>query len=125
MPLLHTKGIVLLGAVSVLSFWLTVMLAVAGSALSVFCVAYPVSEPKRDPCSFTGQWFIWLGTPLLWGTVAASLVFVWLKPLDLVAALFSAALSGWCAQKICNLKWRGSRTGTLSSISFLAPPQRY
>lgn len=129
MPLLHTEGIIFPGGaasvLSVLSFWFTVMLAVAGSALSVFCIAYPVSQPKPAPYFFIGQWFIWLATPLLWGTVAGSVVFAWWRSLDLVAAFVSLALAGWCAHKVCNLKWRGSRTGTLSSISFLAPPQGY
>jgi hypothetical protein len=95
-----------LAGISLASFWLTVALAAAGSVLSAFCVADPVSEPKRDPYVFLGQWFIWLATPLLWGTAAASLAWTPLKIFDLLAVLVLLGLCRRGAQAICNRQWR-------------------
>jgi hypothetical protein len=53
----------MIAAIGAIEFWITVALAIAGSALSAFCVTSPVWEPKRDPYSYIGQWFIWLATP--------------------------------------------------------------
>jgi hypothetical protein len=101
------SGTYIMGAIS---FWLTVTLAAAGSLLSAVCIHDPVSEPKRDPYFFIGQWFTWLATPLLWGTVAASLIVEWLKPFDLLLVLLLAVASRSAAQAVCNLKGRPPAT---------------
>jgi hypothetical protein len=93
-------------ALGAVSFWLTVALAATGSVLSAFCIYDPMSQPRRDPYSFIGQWFIWTATPLFWGIIAASLSFSWFKPLDLFAVLFTFVIARWSAHAICNLKWR-------------------
>ena len=89
-----------------LAFWLTVVLSLAGSALSAFCVYDPIQDAKQDPYAFTGQWFIWLATPLLWATVAASSAFSWLEPFDLLGVLFALGISRYGAHAICELQWR-------------------
>jgi hypothetical protein len=88
------------------SFWLTVMLAAIAMVLSALCIADPALRPKDDPYYFIGQWFLWLATPLLWGIVAASRAFAWLKPLDLVAVLIALAISRVGAHAICGVQWR-------------------
>lgn len=55
--------------------------------------------------------------------MAASLGFVWLKQLDVLAVFASLALADWCAHNVCDLKWRGSRKETLSRSSYPAPPK--
>ncbi len=107
------------------SFWLAVALAVAGSALSALCIADPVSEPKREPYTFIGQWFIWMATPLLWGTVAASLAYSWLKPFDLLLAAGAVGLCRWGAQAVCELQWRGGENRHVLRVPYLAKPQRH
>jgi hypothetical protein len=79
-------------AAAAVSFWLTVALAATGSLLSALCILDPVSEPKRDPYFFIGQWFTWLATPLLWGAVVASLASEWLQPFDLLLPASGACL---------------------------------
>ena len=53
MPWTHIPAIV-----AAISFWLMVALAATGSLLSALCILDPVSEPKRAPYFFIGQWFI-------------------------------------------------------------------
>jgi hypothetical protein len=96
----------LTAVLGVICFWATVGLAVLASALSAFCIAQPVFEPKGDPYSFLGQWFVWLATPLLWGIVAASVTFSWLRPLDLIAVVICLVMCRWSAHAVCNLAWR-------------------
>lgn len=106
-------------------FWLTLVLAVAGSVLSAFCLAAPVSEPKGDPYLFIGQWFIWLATPLLWGTVIGSLAFPWARLFDLLAMLVVLAAAGWGAQAISNFRWRGSSARQIPTMPYLPREQRH
>lgn len=121
---LLASGAQLSAAAGMISFWLTVGLAVTGSVLSAFCIYNPVSKPKREPYSFVGQWFIWLDTPLLWGVVAASLVLPWLKPFELIAIFVAAGVSGRAAQTICNWMWRERGAIRAPDVAYLAPPQR-
>ena len=109
-------------AVSASSFWLTVGLAAAGSALSAVCIYDPVSEPKRDPYFFMGQWFIWLTTPLLWGAVAVSWALEWLRPFDLLLVLLLAGACRYTAQVVCNLKWRNHRPPCVPSAVYVTRP---
>lgn len=111
---------VLLGAAS---FWLTVALAAAGSVLSALCIAEPVPYPRLGPYTFIGQWFVWLSTPLLWGSVAASAAYPWLKPVDLLLAAAALAFGGWGAHTVCELKWRRGATRRLYRVPYLARPQ--
>jgi hypothetical protein len=106
------------------SFWLTVALAVAASVLSAFCISDPVSQPKHAPYAFLGQWFVWLITPLAWGTVAISLAFTWFKPFDLLAVAAAAVICRWGAQAVCSLEWRKRAPRRVSYASYLAHPQR-
>jgi hypothetical protein len=110
--------------VATVSFWLTVALAAAGSLLSALCILDPVSEPKRAPYFFIGQWFTWLATPLLWGAVVASLASEWLQPFDLLLILLVALVSRWAAQAVCNLKWRGKSPSRVPSVVYVTRPQR-
>lgn len=111
----------LLGAAS---FWLTVTLAVSGSVLSALCIQHPVAEPKPDPYTFIGQWFVWLATPLLWAAVAGSLTFEWLKPFDLLAALVAFIICRWGAQALCSQKWRTREARRVHYVPYLARPQQ-
>jgi hypothetical protein len=111
-------------AVAAFSFWLTVVLAAAGSLLSALCILDPVSEPKRDPYFFIGQWFIWLATPMLWGTVAASSAGEWLKPFDLLLVILLAVGCRWAAQAVCNLKWRGKSSRRVPGLVYVTRPHR-
>ncbi|HKU22928.1 MAG TPA: hypothetical protein VJQ50_18090 [Terriglobales bacterium] len=114
------------GAATVLglvSFWLTVMLAVTGSALSAFCFVSPVSDPKIDPYSFLGQWFIWAATPLLWATVALSLAYSWIKPLDVLAVPIVLGICRWAAQAVCDQRWRKAKDKRIPRVAYLARPQ--
>jgi len=111
-------------AAAAVSFWLTVALAATGSLLSALCILDPVSEPKRDPYFFIGQWFTWLATPLLWGAVVASLASEWLQPFDLLLILLVALVSRWAAQAVCNLKWRGKSPWRVPSVVYVTRPQR-
>lgn len=108
-----------------ISFWLTVVLAAAGSALSSLCIYDPVSEPKHDPYFFMGQCFIWLATPVLWGTVAASSALDWLKPFDLLLVLILAGACRWAAQAVCDLKWRGKSSHRAPGVVYVVRPQRH
>lgn len=118
-------GIHITPAVSAISFWLTVALAAAGSALSALCIYDPVSEPKRDPYVFLGQWFIWLVTPLLWGAVAASSAMEWLQPFDLLLILVLAVACRWAAQAVCTVKWRGKTSRRVPSAVYFTRPQQH
>ena len=111
-------------AVGAISFWLTVALAAAGSLLSALCIYDPVSEPKRNPYFFIGQWFIWLATLLLWSAVAASLAMEWLKPFDLLLILILAGACRWAAQAVCNVKWRVSNHRHVPKVVYVTRPQR-
>ena len=114
------------GAANVLGpvfFWLTVMLAVAGSALSAFCIISPISAPKVEPYSFLGQWFIWLATPLLWATVALSLAYSWIKPFDVLAVPMVLGISRGAAQAICDHRWRRAKDRRIPWVAYLARPQ--
>lgn len=104
-PLLEAASLV--GGVS---FWVTVVLAAAGSVLSIICIADPVSHPKDRPYAFIGQWFIWLATALLWGTVAASLACSWLKPADLIAVLIVGGIARWASRAACHIEWDTRRS---------------
>jgi hypothetical protein len=107
--------------IAAVSFWLTVALAGAGSLLSAMCIADPVSHPQDDSCYFSGQWLVWLATPLLWGTVLVSLAFEQLKPVDLVAILLIACISRVLSRAICDLKLRAGgprRSGFMVSTIF-------
>lgn len=97
------------------SFWLVVALAVAGSVLSALCIAEPVSEPKREPYTFMGQWFIWMATPLLWSTVAASMAYSWLKPFDLLLAAGAVGVCRWGSQAVCGLQMEERRESARAS----------
>jgi hypothetical protein len=112
-------------AVGAISFWLTVTLAVAGSVLSALCIYDPVSEPKRNPYFFIGQWFVWLATPPLWGAVAASAASDWLKPFDLLLVVVLAVGCRWAAQAVCNLNWRGKTSPRIPSVVYVTRPQRH
>ncbi|HLX76771.1 MAG TPA: hypothetical protein VKR26_18620 [Terriglobales bacterium] len=103
-------------------FWLTVTLAVAGSALSAFCIVSPISEPRVDPYSFLGQWFIWLATPLLWATVAVSLAYAWLRPLDVLLVLVVLGTCRAAAQAICDYRWRRTKDKRIPRVAYLARP---
>jgi hypothetical protein len=118
-------GIHITAAAGAISFWLTVALAASGSVLSAFCIYDPISEPKGDPYFFIGQWFIWLATPLLWGTVATSSALEWLKPFDLLLVLFLAGACRWAAQAVCNHKWRGKSSQRFPSTVYVTRPQRH
>lgn len=101
-------------------FWLTVTLAAAGSVVSAMCIADPVSHPKNDSYYFIGQWFVWLATALLWGTVGLSLAFEQIKPFDLAAVVLIVCISRWASQAVHNLRWnRGGavRPGFLLSTN--------
>jgi hypothetical protein len=111
-------------AAAAVSFWLTVALAATGSLLSALCILDPVSEPKRAPYFFIGQWFTWLATPLLWGAVAASSSVEWMKSFDLLLILLVALVSRWAAQAVCNLKWRGKSPWRVPSVVYVTRPQR-
>ena len=115
----------IMAAVGAISFWLTVTLAAAGSLLSAVCIYDSVSEPKRNPYFFIGQWFIWLATPLLWGTVAASSTIEELKPFDLLLILVLAGACRWAAQAVCALKWRESNSRHLPEVVYVTRPQRH
>ena len=119
MPWTHITAIV-----AAISFWLTVALAAAGSLLSAVCILDPVSEPKRAPYVFIGQWFIWLATPLLWGAVAASSAGEWLQPFDLLLVVVLAFGCRWAAQAVCNLKWRGKSPSCVPSVVYVSRPHR-
>ena len=137
MQLLHVSAGMLHGGASELSplvqqaanvlgpvfFWLTVMLAVAGSALSAFCIISPISDPKVEPYSFLGQWFIWLATPLLWATVAISLAYSWIKPLDVLAVPLVLGICRGAAQDICDHRWRTAKDRRIPRVAYLARPQ--
>ena len=107
--LLITLGASAAGGVS---FWVTVCLAGAGSALSAMCIADPVSHPKDQPCTFIGQWFIWVCTALLWAMVAASLAWPWLKPADLAGVAMVLGISRRASRAICNVEWKTRRSRT-------------
>lgn len=107
------------------SFWLAVALAVAGSVLSALCIADPVSEPKREPYTFIGQWFIWMATPLLWGTVAASLAYSWLKPFELLLTAGAVGLCRWGSQAVCGLQWRRRENRHVLRVPYPAKPLRH
>src|SRR5579864_582965 len=103
-------------AAAAISFWLTLAMAATGSLLSALCILAPVSEPKRNPYFFIGQWLIWLATPLLWGAVAASAASEWLKPFDLLLVMVLAVGCRWAAQAVCNLKWRGKSPSRVPGV---------
>lgn len=117
MPWTHIPAIV-----AAISFWLMVALAAGGSLLSGLCIVNPVSEPKRDPYFFIGQWFIWLATPLVWGVVAVSSASEWLKRFDLLLVVVLAFSCRWAAQAVCNLKWRGKSPSRVPGMVYLTRP---
>lgn len=119
MPWTHITAVV-----AAISFWLMVALAATGSLLSALCILDPVSEPKRAPYVFIGQWFIWLATPLLWGAVAASSANEWLKPFDLLLVVVLAFGCRWAAQAVCNLKWRGKSPSRVPGVVYVTRPYR-
>lgn len=93
-----------------------VALAATGSLLSALCILDPVSEPKRAPYLFIGQWFIWMATPVLWGAVAASSASEWFKSFDLLLVVVPAVGCRWAAQAVCNLKWRGKNPSRVTGV---------
>jgi len=107
------------------SFWLVVALAVAGSVLSALWIAEPVSEPKREPYTFIGQWFICMATPLLWSMVAASMAYSLLKPFDLLLAAGAVGVCRWGSQAVCGLQWRRGENRHVRRVPYLAKPQRH
>jgi len=137
MQLLHASAGILHGGASQLSplvqqaanvlglafFWLTVVLAVTGSALSAFCIISPISAPKVEPYSFLGQWFIWLATPLLWATVALSLAYSGIKPFDVFVLPTVLAFCRGTAQAICDHQWRRAKDRRIPRVAYLARPQ--
>ncbi|HSB74319.1 MAG TPA: hypothetical protein VLC12_01640, partial [Terriglobales bacterium] len=62
--------------------------------------------------------------PLLWGTVAVSLAFSWLKPFDLLGVLFLLGISRYGAQGICELQWR-ARARRVLRFPYLPHAERH